>query len=186
MRKRKVAYTLSGHTDTVTSLEISPDNQSLLSYAQDSTVRTWDIRPFAPKDRTIRTYDGAPVGQERNLLKASWDSKGERIAAGGGDQTVSVWDVRSGKLLNKLPGHRGTVNDVRFSPADDPISKFICLLAPSTFDSSPSARHDSSQDRLRRVSSAVLLILCKLKLTWLLIVVSGSSDRTLLVGELSR
>ncbi|KAF2735721.1 cell cycle control protein-like protein cwf17 [Polyplosphaeria fusca] len=138
MRKRKVAYSLSGHTDTITSLEISPDNQTLLSNAQDSTVRTWDIRPFAPNDRTIRTYDGAPTGQEKNLLKASWDSKGEKIAAGSGDQTVAVWDVRSGKLLNKLPGHRGTVNDVRFSPGDEPI------------------------------------------------LVSASSDRTLLVGELSR
>jgi Prp8 binding protein len=34
-----------------------------------------------------------------------------------------VWEVRSGKLLYKLPGHKGTVNDIRFSPSDEPISE---------------------------------------------------------------
>ncbi|CAN9330892.1 unnamed protein product [Alternaria alternata] len=121
LRKQAVTYTLLGHTDTVTSLQLSPDNQTLLSNAHDSTVRTWDVRPFAPADRRIQTYDGAPTGQERNLLKASWDSKGEKIAAGSGDQSVAVWETRTGKLLNKLPGHRGAVNDVRFHPLGEPI-----------------------------------------------------------------
>ncbi|CAN9219152.1 unnamed protein product [Alternaria alternata] len=121
LRKQAVTYTLLGHTDTVTSLQLSPDNQTLLSNAHDSTVRTWDVRPFAPADRRIQTYDGAPTGQERNLLKASWDSKGEKIAAGSGDQSVAVWEARTGKLLNKLPGHRGAVNDVRFHPLGEPI-----------------------------------------------------------------
>ncbi|KAF2017578.1 WD40 repeat-like protein [Aaosphaeria arxii CBS 175.79] len=121
LRKQQVTYRLLGHTDTITSLQLSPDNQTLLSNAHDSTVRTWDVRPFAPADRRIRTFDGAPTGQERNLLKASWDVKGERIAAGSGDQSIAIWDSRSGKLLNKLPGHKGAVNDVRFSPQEEPI-----------------------------------------------------------------
>lgn len=121
LRKQAVAYSLLGHTDTVTSLQMSPDNQTLLSNAHDSTVRTWDVRPFAPADRRIQTYDGAPTGQERNLLKASWDLKGERIAAGSGDQSVAIWETRTGKLLNKLPGHKGAVNDVRFHPLGEPL-----------------------------------------------------------------
>ena len=125
MRKKSVAYTMVGHTDTVTSLQVSPDGQALVSNSHDGTVRTWDIRPFAPTDRHIRTYDGASTGLDRNLIRAAWDSKGERIAAGSGDRTAVVWDARSGKLLYKLPGHKGTVNDVRFAPGDEPISTFI-------------------------------------------------------------
>ncbi|KAF2471067.1 WD40 repeat-like protein [Lindgomyces ingoldianus] len=121
LRKKAVTYALLGHTDTVTSLAISPDGQSLLSNSHDSTVRTWDIRPFAPADRRILTYDGAQRGMEPNLLRACWDIKGERIAAGSGDGSVAIWDARTKKLLNKLPGHRGAVNDVRFSPRDEPI-----------------------------------------------------------------
>ncbi|MCJ1350265.1 MAG: hypothetical protein MMC33_000246 [Icmadophila ericetorum] len=123
MRKKAVAYTMAGHTDTVISLQVSPDTQSLLSNSHDGTVRTWDVRPFAPSDRHIKTYDGAPSGLERNLIRASWDPKGEKIAAGSGDRSVVVWDVRSGRLLYKLPGHKGTVNDVRFSPSEEPISE---------------------------------------------------------------
>ncbi|PGH02334.1 hypothetical protein AJ79_07674 [Helicocarpus griseus UAMH5409] len=121
IRKRAITYSMLGHTDTISSLQISPDSQTLLSNSHDSTVRTWDIRPFAPADRHIKTYDGAPVGLEKNLIRASWNPTGERIAAGSGDRSVVVWDVKSGKLLYKLPGHKGTVNDVRFAPGDEPI-----------------------------------------------------------------
>ncbi|KAI4102372.1 MAG: hypothetical protein L6R37_004452 [Teloschistes peruensis] len=121
LRKQSVVYTMAGHTDTVTSLQQSPDTQTLLSYSHDGTARTWDIRPFAPADRQIKAYTGAPPGLEKNLVRASWNSKGDRIAAGSGDGTAVVWDAPSGKLLYKLPGHRGTVNDVRFAPGDEPI-----------------------------------------------------------------
>lgn len=126
VRKKAVVYTLVGHNDTITSLQVSPDSQTLLSNSHDSTVRTWDIRPFAPANRHIRTFDGAPVGLEKNLLRASWDPQGNRIAAGSGDRSVVIWDAKTGKLLYKLPGHKGTVNDVRFCPNNEPISK-CCL-----------------------------------------------------------
>jgi Prp8 binding protein len=120
-RKMSVVYALSGHGDTITSLEVSPDGQSLLSNSHDSTVRTWDVRPFAPVDRSLRTYDGAPAGFEKNLIRASWSPRGDKICAGSGDRTVVVWDSRSAKLLYKLPGHKGTVNDVRFCPTEETI-----------------------------------------------------------------
>lgn len=123
LRKKAVVYSMAGHTDTITSLQISPDSQTLLSNSHDSTVRTWDIRPFAPTNRQVKTYDGAPVGLEKNLIRASWDPKGEKIAAGSGDRSVVVWEAKTGKLLYKLPGHKGTVNDVQFSPNDEPIGE---------------------------------------------------------------
>jgi Prp8 binding protein len=119
-----VAYTLEGHQDTVTSLSVSPDARTLLSHSHDNTVRTWDVQPFAPQDRQLKTYDGANRGLEKNLYRASWDPSGQRIAAGSGDNTVVIWETNSGRMLHKLPGHRGAVNDVRFSPRDEPISKF--------------------------------------------------------------
>lgn len=158
MRKKAVAYSLLGHTDTITSLQVSPDSQTLLSNSHDSTVRTWDIRPFAPTDRHVKTYDGAPTGMEKNLLKASWDPKGQKIAAGSGDRTVVVWDANTGKLLYKLPGHKGAVNDVRFSPRDEPISE---------------CRTIHQVTRSNRVAD-------------IFVVVSGSSDGMLLLGELGK
>lgn len=123
MRKRQVAYRMTGHTDTVTSVSVSPDSQSLLSYGHDGFARTWDIRPFAPTDRSIRQFVGAPVGIERNLIRASWNSKGEWIGVGGADGSVYVWENRSANLLYKLPGHKGTVNGMAFAPHDEPIGE---------------------------------------------------------------
>jgi Prp8 binding protein len=127
LRKKAVAYSLLGHTDTVTSLKLSPDSQSLLSNSHDSTVRTWDVRPFAPADRHIRTYDGAPTGMEKNLLRAGWDPKGTKIVAGSGDRSVVIWETNSGKLLYKLPGHKGAVNDVGFSPSEETIGTSVAV-----------------------------------------------------------
>ena len=127
IRKKAVAYNMPGHTDTITSLSLSPDSQSLLSYSHDSTARTWDVRPFAPVDRSARTYAGAPVGVERNLVRASWSNNGDRIGVGSGDGSVVIWESRTGKLMYKLPGHRGTVNDVRFAPGEEPISTYSCF-----------------------------------------------------------
>ncbi|KAI9722177.1 MAG: hypothetical protein M1828_004860 [Chrysothrix sp. TS-e1954] len=118
LRKKAVVYSMKGHTDTVTSLQLSSDSQILLSNSHDSTVRTWDVKPFAPENRHKMTFDGAPTGIENNLLKASWDSAGRRIVAGSGDRTAVIWDAMTGKLLSKLPGHKGAVNDVRFSPGE--------------------------------------------------------------------
>ena len=160
IRKEAVVYTMPGHTDTVTSLQLSADGQTLLSNSHDGTVRTWDIRPFAPTDRSLRTYDGASAGIEKNLIRASWDSKGERIAAGSGDRTVVVWEVRTGKMLYKLPGHKGTVNDVRFSPSGEPISmprpvsnsvSLLMLCSCICFN-----RSDPSTGRARQMKSLVV------------------------------
>jgi Prp8 binding protein len=124
-RKQAIVYSMLGHNDTISSLRVSPDSQTLLSNSMDSTVRTWDIRPFAPTDRHIRTFDGAHAGIEKNLIKASWDKDGKRIAAGAGDGTAVVWSSDTGKLLYKLPGHKGTVNAAELSPGSDPLSKYL-------------------------------------------------------------
>ncbi|GAM87392.1 hypothetical protein ANO11243_054160 [Dothideomycetidae sp. 11243] len=127
MRKRAIIYQMSGHGDTVTSLSLSPDGQTLLSHSHDATVRTWDVRPFAPTDRALRTFDGARMGLDKNLFRASWDPAGKRIAAGSGDRSAIVWDASSGRMLHKLPGHKGAVNDVRFAPGGADV-----LLSAST------------------------------------------------------
>ncbi|KIH86881.1 Prp8 binding protein [Sporothrix brasiliensis 5110] len=132
VRKQAVVYTLHGHQDTVTSLRVSPDSQSLLSFSMDATARTWDIRPFAPTERHIRTLDGAQPGVDKNLTHASWDPQGKRIAAGSGDGTVVVWSSDNGKLLYKLPGHKGSVNAAEFSPSDEPITLVLSASSDRT------------------------------------------------------
>lgn len=52
-------------------------------------------------------------GGEKNLLKCAWAPDGEMVSAGSSDQAVHIWDEPSTQELYFLPGHTGSVNEVR-------------------------------------------------------------------------
>ncbi|KAG2073622.1 WD40 repeat-like protein [Suillus decipiens] len=121
LRKGEQVYALTGHADTPTSLALSPNGAYLLSPSFSSHTIIHDIRPFSPSPTRIhRVLQGAPAGFENTLLKGAWskDDGGQRVAVGGADRMVCVWDVDSGRVLYKLPGHRGTVTCVDFHPKE--------------------------------------------------------------------
>jgi len=113
-------YELTGHTDTITSLTPSPDGGSLLSNSMDNSLRMWDIKPFAVSgDRFVRRLVGAPHGFEKNLLRACWSFDGDFVAVGSGDRSVVVW--YGDRIVYKLPGHKGCVNQVDWHPTEGVI-----------------------------------------------------------------
>ena len=105
VRKNEEVYTLTGHTDTPTSLALSPNGSYLLSPSFSSQTIIHDVRPFSPSlARIHRVLHGAPAGFENTLLKGSWskDDDGRRVAVGGADRMVCIWDVESGRVLYKV------------------------------------------------------------------------------------
>jgi len=121
VRKQDVVSTLTGHTNTPTSLSLSPNGSYLLSPSLSSQTIIFDIRPFSPTPNRIhRVLQGAPAGFENSLLRGAWSKEdgGSRVGLGGSDRTVTIWDVESGKILYKLPGHKGTVMSVDFHPKE--------------------------------------------------------------------
>lgn len=117
-RNLKVEITMEGHTDTVTSLKLSPNGHHVLSNAMDNTVRMWDVRAFASGSRLVSTFKGAQHNFEKNLIKCAWTPDGKHIGAGSADRHVYVWEAATGQIKYKLPGHTGTVHDVDFHPAE--------------------------------------------------------------------
>ncbi|CAH0563391.1 unnamed protein product [Brassicogethes aeneus] len=115
-RKNEYLYSLKGHTDTITSLALSADGSYLLSNSMDNSLRIWDIRPFAPQERCVKMFSGHQHNFEKNLIKCNWSPDGSRIIAGSADRFVYVWDTTTRRILYKLPGHNGTVNDGCFHP----------------------------------------------------------------------
>jgi len=118
LRKNDIAYKMQGHTDTVTSLRLSPDGSYVLSNSMDNTVRVWDVRPFAPEQRCLRIFQGNQHNFEKNLLRCCWSPSGDQVSAGSADRFVYVWDVPNRKILYKLPGHQGSVNETDFHPKE--------------------------------------------------------------------
>lgn len=43
------------------------------------------------------------------------------MAAGSADRFVYIWDTTSRRIIYKLPGHNGSVNDVQFHPKESII-----------------------------------------------------------------
>ncbi|KAF8651096.1 hypothetical protein AX16_004896 [Volvariella volvacea WC 439] len=121
LRKKEQVYSLTGHVDTPTSLSLSPNGSFLLSPSLSSHTLIHDVRPFSPSPtRVHRVLQGAPAGFENTLLRGAWSREdgGQRVAVGGADRMVCIWEVDSGKILYKLPGHKGTVTAVDFHPKE--------------------------------------------------------------------
>jgi Flp pilus assembly protein TadD len=50
------------------------------------------------------------------VSSVAFSPDGQRLASGGGDQTVKIWDSATGKEVFALKGHAGVVMSVAFSP----------------------------------------------------------------------
>lgn len=114
IRNNQISYKIKGHTDTVTGMALSYDGSYLLSNSMDNTLRIWDVRPFAPSERCVKLMSGHQHNFEKNLLRCAWSPDGSKVAAGSADRFLYIWDTTSRRVLYKLPGHNGSVNDVHF------------------------------------------------------------------------
>ena len=105
LRKQSQVFSLFGHTDSPTSITLSPNGSYILSPSLSSQTIIHDVRPFSPSPtRVHRVLMGAPAGFENTLLRGAWskDDGGRRVAVGGADRTVCVWDVDSARVLYKV------------------------------------------------------------------------------------
>ena len=109
LRSGEVALTME--TDKpVTSLALCADQRTLCS-AEAGGVRLWDAA-------TLTQEDMLPI-QGWECEAASFDPKTQRIAAGGADMWVHVFDRNSKAQLDVCKGHHGPVHTVMFSPSGD-------------------------------------------------------------------
>lgn len=118
LRRNSKHDSLIGHSDSITGLSLSPDGDHLLSNCMDNTLKCWDIKPYSPINRLEKTFLGHQHNFEKNLLRCAWSRNGSMVTAGSADRNVHVWSYYSCDILYKLPGHKGSVNEVVFSPSE--------------------------------------------------------------------
>jgi Prp8 binding protein len=126
-KNSELSMRMEGHQDSITGVDVSPSGSHVLTNSMDMTMRSWDIRPFAEKGedkRCVRVFTGHQHGNEKNLLRCSWSEDGKKVSGGSSDSMVHIWDVASGDLVLSLPGHHGSVNEVRWRPVSG--EKLLC------------------------------------------------------------
>lgn len=89
----KVPSSLSGHSGLISALHLT--SKSLVSAADDHTVRYWDVG----SGRCIGTLDVLTYGTVRALQH--FDAA---LATGSTDGIVRLWDLRAGQVVRELKG----------------------------------------------------------------------------------
>jgi WD40 repeat protein/Leucine-rich repeat (LRR) protein len=98
---------LLGHTRTTSAMSLSPDGTTLVTVGiEDPIVRLWDIA----KGTEIRTLQC----DKRRITRAAFSPTGRYLALGG--DSFWLWEVATGRQLDKIPGFRGNAEGLAFSP----------------------------------------------------------------------
>lgn len=99
---------LSGHTDGVSDLALSPDSTRLASASWDSTVRIWRLNQVSPLSTALEGEHGA-------LNAVTYSPDGSLLAALPGEVAPIFWRLSDGAIFSGLIQEDELVNS--FEPA---------------------------------------------------------------------
>ncbi|HBB33271.1 MAG TPA: WD40 repeat domain-containing protein [Cyanobacteria bacterium UBA8803] len=85
--------TLTGHLGSVTALAISPDGQTMVSGSEDKTVKVWNLS----SRKLLHTFTDCTGG-----VRAVAISPDGQHLIGASEDTLKIWDLHQGKLLQTL------------------------------------------------------------------------------------
>jgi WD40 repeat protein len=112
---------LQGHDKPVMSATFSPDSRRLASCSSDFTVRLWPIdRLRLSSSRAggvIRVADCQVLrGHTDEVFAAAFHPDGTRLATGGRDRAIWLWDLNRSEDVARLTGHTNYIWSLAFSP----------------------------------------------------------------------
>lgn len=112
----KIEYSLVGHSDTITGIDLNSNQNKMISNSLDGSIRVWDLTNLN-EDKCEKILYGSSNNFEKNLIRCRWSKDDKYIACGSASCHVIIWkaDGISDQPILALAGHKGTVNDVDFS-----------------------------------------------------------------------
>jgi WD40 repeat protein len=99
------------HSDSVLSLDFSPDDKYLASGAADKFARVIDLA----SGKVVKAFEG----HTHHVLGVSWKRDGRSLATAGADNVVKVWDFTTGERKKNIEGFSKEVASISFIGATD-------------------------------------------------------------------
>ncbi|ETO36851.1 hypothetical protein RFI_00211 [Reticulomyxa filosa] len=127
----------NGHTGCIYGIEFSPfnDGRYLCSGSYDKTIRLWDVETskslhiFNGHKDTAWCVDISPLQSNNNnnnkvnnigdCVKYGSNELLNTILSGLDDESVRLWDIRSGEQIQVFNGHTSYVHAVEYSPFNE-------------------------------------------------------------------
>jgi WD40 repeat protein len=107
-------HVLTGHTDDVVSLAVTPDGRNVISASSDATLIVW---PLVGETSGGLAEPLVLRGHAGGVTSVAVTSDGRRCASTSWDATVRVWDVVRGELLATFAGE-GPMQTCVIAPDD--------------------------------------------------------------------
>ena len=98
---------LSGHSQPIRSIALSPDGKLIASGSIDGTIRFWTASSGAPRSQ---------IKLEAKVVDVAFSPVGGIIASASDDGIIRIWTLATGALAAEWKGHVGQVNAIAFSP----------------------------------------------------------------------
>jgi WD40 repeat protein/serine/threonine protein kinase len=103
-------FHFQAHTSHLGQAAFSPDGKWLATTGgADGTLKVWDVKTWECRTRPLPAHRGGAWG-------VAFSRDGKRLATGGVDAVVRIWDWNEGRPVQRLAlhGHGDTVSSVAF------------------------------------------------------------------------
>ena len=104
---------LKGHTKAVLSASFSADGRKVITASADGSCKIWN----ANSGKLLQNLDNLSgfILNAKFSPSTNTDPSGGRKVFGIANQSIEVWDLASGKLINEMKGHESKINSFVFS-----------------------------------------------------------------------
>jgi WD40 repeat protein len=89
-------FTLTGHSNSVNAVAVTPDGKQVISASDDNTLKVWDLS----SREVIATFTGH--NNSVNAVAVTPDSK--QVISASDDNTLKVWNLETGEVIASFTG----------------------------------------------------------------------------------
>ncbi len=116
---RRLIHQMNGHTNYCVSLDFSRDGTLLATGSRDGTAIIWSTATWN-RVKTLQNPEqdsqSRGPGRPGTFEDVAFSPDGKTLALASREGSVQLWDVATGKILEKVKGHSSAVEAVVFSP----------------------------------------------------------------------